>query len=224
MVNDNASRLERLTNRLGQLDSGKLDSEIREETRIETERARLKGDATRIKYKAEIVLKNKGTSLTPSAKLKTYVDNKAKIARQNEKAKMAEYRQYLETAIPSREIREKLETLPSNHGYLYHDVLHLGKLPPVKGPFKIFEKIKGVLRSEETVTHADGSKVTSIYEQEGKQVKRLVGRKRREKLGEKWANVKLTEKVIRVTPLKEDFPMTIGKGEVVSLPVWDKQK
>lgn len=191
------TRIEALKVRLGQLNRGELDDEIEEEVKRVSEVARrIREKALHKKGGQEIVFREKGR-FDADEKAR----RKIKAAAQEEKNEMTDYQRYVRDSVLPRDIREKVENTPYNHGYRYRGILHVGKQPPVKGPSKIFEKKNNVVISEETVGNE-----TRIYEKHGHEVKKLIEIRRRGP-DRKWNSEKAKLKIHQTIPKKEDFPL-----------------
>jgi hypothetical protein len=162
--------IEAMKTRISEISSGKLDSELMEESNRESKSYH---------DNHSLILKKKKDAHDKENQMR---ENVYKKPREKENKHIEkDYSYYLKVhnsigdTLPDN-MRDNLKTMPNNKGYIWRGCLFCGYLPPEKGqPLIAFEKVKGGI----TRIHETDQYETRVYEKYGKDKKQLVSRKPR---------------------------------------------
>lgn len=162
--------IENMKTRISEISSGKLDSELMEESNRESKSYH---------DNHSLILKKKKEAHDKENQMR---ENVYKKRREKENKHIEkDYSYYLKVhnsigdTLPDN-MRDNLRTMPNNKGYIWRGCLFCGYLPPEKGqPLIAFEKVKGGI----TRIHETDQYETRVYEKYGKDKKQLVSRKPR---------------------------------------------
>jgi hypothetical protein len=182
-IAERAAEIENMKTKIADIESGKLDAVLLEESKRES-KSYHDSHTSMLQKRREAHDKEKEMRDT------VYKKPREKENKHIEK----DYAYYLKVhnsigdTLPDN-MRENLRTMPNNKGYIWRGCLFCGLLPPERGqPYIAFEKLRGGI----TRIHETDEYETRIYEKYGKEKKQLVSRKPRNnyKLGRRSNLVK----------------------------------
>jgi hypothetical protein len=169
-IEERATEIENMKTRIADIESGKLDTALLEESKRESKSYHDKH--------TDMLQKRREAH----DKEKEMRDNVYKKPREKENKHIEkDYAYYLKVynsigdTLPDN-MRENLKTMPNNKGYIWRGCLFCGLLPAERGqPYIAFEKLRGGI----TRIHETDEYETRVYEKYGKDKKQLISRKPR---------------------------------------------
>lgn len=169
-IGERATEIENMKTKIADIESGKLDAVLLEESKRES-KSYHDSHANMLQKRREAHDKEKEMR-----------DNVFKKPREKENKHIEkDYAYYLKVhnsigdTLPDN-MRENLKTMPNNKGYIWRGCLFCGLLPAERGqPYIAFEKLRGGI----TRIHETDEYETRVYEKYGKDKKQLISRKPR---------------------------------------------
>jgi hypothetical protein len=169
-IETRASDIENMKSKIVDIESGKLDSVLLEQSNRESK-------SYHDNHSAMLSKKKDAHDKENQMRENVYKKPREKENKHIEK----DYAYYLKVynsigdTLPDH-MRDNLKTMPNNKGYIWRGCLFCGYLPPERGqPLIAFEKVRGGI----TRIHETDEYETRVYEKYGKEKKQLLSRKPR---------------------------------------------